>query len=157
VAHPPRRPTHGVTAWWVSRFTNRMLVPIVTITVNVTTRIRAEQLPRIEAGYGVVLVPIVVIGSSGATRYLLPLGVLGESLTADLSIRMPGAETIAADLAGPPMGAAELQYAEFDEVTRSLDALRSRSALRRWLRLAELLPEDHPVRDLLLHGPEAAQ
>ena len=126
---------------------------VVTAAGRVEVEVSAPSTPGwqrlVEHAYGVMLVPVSVIGEAGGTRYLIPLRLVQGRLSGRLDLPVPGGRWVAADVSGPPIGVAEAASLRPDEVRRSIRGLRTRSGRAPWDLIAGRLPAAHPLRDLI--------
>jgi hypothetical protein len=125
----------------------------VTATGRAEIILRASVNPgddqRIAGSYGLLLQPVVLTAARGTTRYLVPLRISDDEISGRLSLPVPRGHFVAADLDGPPIGAAEAMYLTAEEIERSISGLRTRSALELWAGLSGMLPTGHPLRAVI--------
>jgi hypothetical protein len=117
--------------------------------VTVSAPLSPELQVQVDTSYGVILVPVRVTADAGSTRYVMPLGFSGGRLYGQLDLPVPAGQFIEADADGPPIGVPEAALLSSDEVRRSIRALGTVSGRAVWDRVAELLPEGHPLRTLI--------
>jgi hypothetical protein len=119
------------------------------VTFDTLTPLRQSRGTWLTRAYGVMLLPVLILGEQGATRYYVALEHEDDTLSGSLDLPGPPGNSVAVDLGGPPIGRAEARFLDADEVERSVIAHPLRSARAVWRRLTDDLPSWHPVRTVV--------
>ncbi|MFF3753940.1 hypothetical protein ACFYYH_26320 [Streptomyces sp. NPDC002018] len=127
-----------------------------TIRLAVTSTGRAEievEAPLTETAaesvatsYGVLLLPVRVLGVVGGTDFYVLMEADEDLLLGELDLPVGRGRFVSVDQSGPPVGRAELAFLGVAEVRATMRALPTRSDRERWLDLVGTLPAGHPVR-----------
>jgi hypothetical protein len=125
----------------------------VTATARVQIKVRvsllADDEELLSRGYGVMLLPVWILDAEGRTSYYIPLRRVGTTLSGLLDLPIPPADIVEADVAGPPIGVAEVGRLAPAEIERSIVHVRSNRIRAVWSGIAEELPSVHPLRQII--------